>query len=111
MVDNPAFRRPIDVDSLNMIGVVAAPSVMLVLNNKPYSSSFRFYHFIKYSIFTNNTFSKLKPELAANLAVINLTRPSYTYANTSDHTVETMIKSQLQIHSNDWTIRKKFKIP
>lgn len=50
-------------ESLNMIGIVAGPSAMRVLNSKSYSSSPR-------------SCSNLKSEQPANLDVLNLTRKS-----------------------------------
>jgi hypothetical protein len=72
------------VESLDMIGIVASPSAMRVLNNKSYSSSPRFYHFIKCDALMRNHCINLRYDNLSGLAVLNLTRPSNMFENISD---------------------------
>ncbi len=55
--------------SLQMIGCIAGPTSVRVLNNKTYFSSARFYNFIKYTV------------REEELAVLNISRSSKMFAN------------------------------
>jgi hypothetical protein len=90
-----------------MIGVIAGPSSMRVLNNKSYSSSTWFYYFIKNSIPIKNPNRDLR-KVFDNLALLNLTRAkSSIYENSSDREIEGMMQEQIQIHENNEGVRKK----
>jgi hypothetical protein len=104
MIENSDFS-----ESLNMIGVFAAPSAMHVLNNKSYRSSPRFYRFVRYDISTNNPCSNIRPEGAANLAVLNFTRKSNMYINIDDSKVNDVIENQMHVHLNNESIRRKWE--
>jgi hypothetical protein len=104
LIENSDFA-----ESLNMIGVVAAPSAMRVLNNKCYRSSPRFFRFVRYDISTNNPCSALRREVTANLAVLNLTRRSNMYINISDSEINDIIQGQIYEHLNNKKLRRKWE--
>jgi hypothetical protein len=104
LIENSVFA-----ESLNMIGIVAGPSAMRVLNSKSYSSSPRFYRFVRHSISLKNPCSNLKSEQPANLAVLNLTRKSDMFVNIMDNEIHDVIQDQLQKHQNNEKIRKKWE--
>ncbi len=77
LIENADFA-----ESLNMIGVIASPSAMWVLNNKSYSSSQRYYHFVKYDLSVKSHCRDLGGDLSKKL-----TRKSNLYTNTDDKEV------------------------
>jgi hypothetical protein len=81
MIENADF-----VQSFDMIGVIAAPSSIRVLNAKSYSSSQRFYHFVKYRI---------------PIKVLNLSKKSNIYDNVSNKEIENIIRGQIKTHQNN----------
>jgi hypothetical protein len=96
-------------ESFDMIGVIAGPSTMRILNNKSYSSSTRFYYFIKQSIPIKNPNSDLR-KVFDNLALLNLTRAkSIIYENICDNEIEGMVQEQIQTHQNNESVRKKWE--
>jgi hypothetical protein len=103
VIENAQFA-----ESLDMIGVVAAPSSTMVLRNKSYSSSPRFYYFIKYHIPINNPTRKRRM-FFDRLAILNLTRKSGIFDNIDDKEIETKLREQLQIHQNNVLIRRKWE--
>jgi hypothetical protein len=92
-------------ESFDMIGVIAAPSSMRVLNNKSYSSSPRLYRFVKYRIPIKEPTRKRR-KLFDRLAVLNLNRENNMYDNMHDREIENMIREQIQTHNNNPTIQK-----
>ena len=67
-------------ESFDMIGVIAGISSMRVLINKSYSSSPRFYHFIKYRIPIKEPTRKRR-KLFDSLAMVNLNTQSKMFGN------------------------------
>lgn len=83
-----------------MVGVIAGPSSMRVLNNKSYSSSLRLYHFVKYRIPIKEPTRKQR-KLFDNLAVLNLTsrtKDINMYAGINDKEIDNTIQEQIQTH-------------
>ena len=76
--------------SFDMLGVIAGPSAMTVLNAKSYWSSSRFCYFVKYKIPIKNFNSNLRTVLD-NLALLNLTKGSSIYENVADGEIEAII--------------------
>ena len=76
--------------SFDMLGVIAGPSAMTVLNAKSYWSSSRFCYFVKYKIPIKNFNSNLRTVLD-NLALLNLTKGSSIYENVVDGEIEAII--------------------
>lgn len=104
LIENADFA-----ESLDMIGVVVSPSAMRVLNNKSYSSSQRFYHFVKYGVSLKNPCGGLGDGLPNKLAVLNLTRKSNIYTNTSDNKVNGIVEDQIQRYQNNEKIKRKWE--
>jgi hypothetical protein len=104
LIENADFA-----ESLNMIGIVASPSAMRVLNNKSYSSSPRFYHFVKYDVSRKNPCSDLGGKLPEKLAVLNLIRKSKMYTDTDDSEVNDIVQDQIQKHQTNEKIRRKWE--
>jgi hypothetical protein len=95
-------------ESFDMIGVIAGISSMRVLINKSYSSSPRFYHFIKYRIPIKEPTRKRR-RLFDSLAVVNLNTHSKMFDNIDDKEINSVIQEQMQIHHNNPTIRKRWQ--
>jgi hypothetical protein len=95
-------------ESVDMIGVIAGLSTMRVLNNKSYSSSPKFYHFVKYRIPIKEPTRNRRNEFD-RYALINLNRQSEIYDNIDDKEVEDIIRKQIQMHSNHSRVRKKWE--
>jgi hypothetical protein len=95
-------------ESFDMIGVIAGISSMRVLINKSYSSSPRFYHFIKYRIPIKEPTRKRR-RLFDSLAVVNLNTHSKMFDNIDDKEINNVIQEQMQIHHNNPIIRKKWQ--
>lgn len=104
----PVIENAQFAESLDMIGVIAAPSSTIVLRNKSYSSSPRFYYFIQYHMPINNPTRKRR-KFFDKLAILNLTRKSDTFDNVDDKEVENKIQEQLQGHQNSVSIRRKWE--
>lgn len=96
-------------ESLNMIGVVAGPSAMWVLNNKSYSSSPRPFRFVKFGVYLKDPCTNLRGEMPAQLAILNLTRKSDMFVNIDDGEVDNIIQAQIQENLNNEKIRKKWE--
>ena len=96
------------VESIDMIGVIAGLSAMRVLNNKSYSSSPKFYHFVKYRIPIKEPTRNRRNEFD-RYALVNLNRQSEIYDNIDDNEVEDIIRKQIQMHRNDSRVRKKWE--
>lgn len=92
-------------ESVDMIGVIAGLSMMRVLNNKSYSSSPRFYHFVKYSIPIKEQTRNRRNEFD-RYALVN---QSEIYENIDDKEIEDIIRKQIQMHTNDSRVRKKWE--
>ncbi len=103
MIENSKFA-----ESLDMIGIVAGPSAMWVLNNKSYSSSPRFYRFIKRDALMRNPCINLSYDNLKGLAVLNLTRPSSMFENISDSVFSNIIQFQIE-HQIDESIKRKWE--
>jgi hypothetical protein len=95
MIENADF-----VQSFDMIGVIAAPSSIRVLNAKSYSSSQRFYHFVKYRIPIKEP-TRRRRKLYDRLAVLNLSKKSNIYDNVSNKEIENIIRGQIKTHQNN----------
>jgi hypothetical protein len=95
-------------ESFDMIGVVAGPSSMRVLNNKTYSSSTRFYYFVKNSIPIKNP-NRVLTTVFDNLALLNLRAKSSIYENVADREIEAIIQEQIRVNQNNISIRKKWE--
>lgn len=95
-------------ESVDMIGVIAGPSSMRVLNNKIYPSSPRFYHFVKYRIPIKEP-TRRRRNLFDSLAVLNLNRENNMYDNIHDREIENMIREQIQTHHNNPTVQKRWE--
>jgi hypothetical protein len=102
LIENADFA-----ESLDMIGIVASPSAMWVLNNKSYSSSPRFYHFVKHDVSIKNPCRG--DELPEKLAILNLIRKSNKYTNTDDSKVNDIVQHQIQKHQTNEKIRRKWE--
>src|SRR5918911_4478322 len=96
------------VESVDMIGVIAGLSAMRVLNNKSYSSSPRFYRFVKYRIPIKEPTRNRRNEFD-RYALVNLNRRSEIYDNIDDKEIEDIIRKQIQMHRNDSRVRKKWE--
>jgi hypothetical protein len=98
--------------SFEMVGVVAGPSSMRVLNNKSYSSSPRSYRFVKYRMPIKDPIRKQR-KLFDKLAVLNLTtnmtKDINMYDSISDEEIENTIQKQIQTHHDNPTVRKKWE--
>jgi hypothetical protein len=95
-------------ESVDMIGVIADLSTMRVLNNKSYSSYPRFYRFVKYRIPIKEPTRNRRNEFD-RYALVDLNRQSEIYDNIDDKEIEDIIQKQIQMHSNDPRIRKKWE--
>jgi hypothetical protein len=96
-------------ESFDMIGVIAGPSSIRVLNNKSYWSSTRFYYFVKNNIRTKKS-NPTSANLFNNLALLNLIRgKSKIYENIDDNEIESVIQEQIRVYGNDETIRTKWQ--
>ena len=92
-------------ESVDMIEVIAGLSMMRVLNNKSYSSSPRFYHFVKYRIPIKEQTRNRRNEFD-RYALVN---QSEIYENIDDKEIEDIIRKQIQMHTNDSRVRKKWE--
>ena len=81
---------------------------MRVLINKSYSSSPRFYHFIKYGMPIKER-TRNRRQFFDRLAVLNLSRKSEMFDNIDDKEINKVIQEQIQIHHNNPTIRKRWQ--
>jgi hypothetical protein len=99
-------------ESSEMVGVIAGPSSMRVLNNKCYSSSPRFYHFVKYRIPVKKPTRKRR-KLFDKLAILNLTTNTTNdismFDSISDKDIENTIQEQIQTHHNNPKVRRKWE--
>jgi hypothetical protein len=95
-------------ESFDMIGVIVDISSMRVLINKSYSSSPRFYHFIKYHIPIKEPTRKRR-KLFDSLAMVNLNTQSKMFGNIDDKGINNIIQEQMQRHHNNPTIRKRWQ--
>lgn len=105
------IENAILAESFDMIGVIAGPSSVRVLNNKSYRSSTRFYYFVK----NNIRIKKPNPALADlfnNLALLNLTRgKSSIYDNIVDKEIECVIQEQKRYMATMKVLGQNGKIP
>ena len=81
---------------------------MRVLINKSYSSSPRFYHFIKYRIPIKEPTRKRR-KLFDSLAMVNLNTQSKMFENIDDKEINNIIQEQMERHHNNPTIRKRWQ--
>lgn len=104
----PVIENAQFAESLDMIGVIAAPSSTMVLRNKSYSSSPRFYYFIKYHVPINNPTRKRR-KFFDRLTILNLTRKSGIFDNINDKELENKFQEQLLVHQNNVVVRRKWE--
>src|SRR5918996_351252 len=95
-------------ESFEMIGVIAGETAMRVLNNKSYSSSLRFYHFVKYRIPIKEPTRKRRRRFD-RLAALNIVRKSDFFENLPDQQIIDIIQEKIQRHQNSPAIRKKWE--
>lgn len=91
-------------ESFEMIGVIVGDSAMRVLNNKSYSSSPRFYNFVKYRIPIKEPTRKRRRRFD-RLAALNIMRKSEFFENLPDPQIVGTIQERIQRHHNSPAIR------
>jgi hypothetical protein len=91
-----------------MIGVIAGDTAMRVLNNKSYSTSPRFKHFVKYRIPIKKPTRKHRIRFD-RLAGLNITKKSDFFDNLPYEQIMNIIQDKIQGHQNNPTVSKKWE--
>ena len=94
--------------SFEMIGVIAGDTTMRVLNNKSYSSSPRFYHFVKYRLPIKEPTRKSRKRFD-KLAALNIMKKSDFFDDLRNEQIIDIIQEKIQRHQSNPTIRKKWE--